>query len=269
MKDKDRIIFYSDEVNDDYGEKHVRNDVYNGKKKVVVERKGFYKFLSDFLFAIIKFLVRFYSIVAGVKWIGRKNVKKLGRNKGYFIYANHAGELDAALAYLISKGQRTNTIGYSDALSNPVTKFVIPICGFIPLPTDIHDMPRLTHAIEYYINDLKQVVVIYPEAHIWPFYTGVRNFKRQSFRYPVDLNAPVLPVFFAKRKRKGLWKMFKKPRTTVIIGEPLYPDNDIKRPDAIQKLGEQTYQSLLAMSKSIEQEDYWHYIYRPKTEIQD
>lgn len=269
MTQKDRTIFYSDEVNDDFGKKQVRNDSYKGKEKIIVERKGFYRFLSNFLFAIIQFLVHMHSIFMGVKWIGRGNVKKLGKDQGYFIFANHAGVLDAALTYLVSRKQRTNTIGYSDAVANPITKIIIPICGFIPLPVDAHDIPKLTHAIEYYVRDMNQIVVIYPEAHIWPYYTGVRNFRRQSFRYPVDLNAPVLPIFFAKRERKGFWKLFKKPRTTVIIGEPLYPDQSLKRMDAIQKLGDQTYESLLAMSKSIKQEEYWHYVYRPKIKVEE
>lgn len=266
VTDLDKTIFYSDEINDDFGKKHVRYDPYKGKKKIVVERRGFYEHVSNFFFAIIYFLVKTFSIIVGVKWIGKENVKKLDNKKGYFIYANHAGELDVALAYLISHKQRTNTIGYSEAIANPATKLIVPICGFIPLPVDIHDIPKMTHAISYYIQEKKQVIVIYPEAHLWPNYTGVRNFKRQSFRYPIELDAPVLPVFFARRKRKGFWKVFKKPRVTVIIGEPLYPDKDLNRRDAIQKLGDDTYESLVKLSKTIEQEDYWHYVYRPKNE---
>lgn len=99
------------------------------------------------------FLVKTFSIIVGVKWIGKENVKKLDNKKGYFIYANHAGELDVALAYLISHKQRTNTIGYSEAIANPATKLIVPICGFIPLPVDIHDIPKMTHAISYYIQE--------------------------------------------------------------------------------------------------------------------
>lgn len=112
-------------------------------------------FMNTYLisFCYYLFLVKTFSIIVGVKWVGKENVKKLDNKKGYFIYANHAGELDVALAYLISHKQRTNTIGYSEAIANPATKLIVPICGFIPLPVDIHDIPKMTHAISYYIQE--------------------------------------------------------------------------------------------------------------------
>lgn len=261
---KDRTIFYSDEVNDDFGKKHIREDVYKGKKKVVVERRGFYAFVSTLLIWLIWFAVGILKFFRGVKYIGKKNARKLPKNQGFFIYTNHAGVFDVVLSYFLAWPKRAQAVGYSEALANPFTHFLVPLCGFIPLPTDIHDMPKFVHAVKYYVEDLRQGVVIYPEAHLWPTYTGIRNFKRQSFRYPVELDKPVLPAFFARRKRKGLWKLFKKPRITVIVGDPIYPDKTLSRKEAIQKLGDETYQALLRMSQSIEQEDYWKYVYREK-----
>ncbi len=37
----------------------------------------------------------------------------------------------------------------------------------------------------------KHSITIYPEAHIWPYYTKIRPFKEVSFKYPIQLNAPV------------------------------------------------------------------------------
>ena len=39
MTDLDKTIFYSDEINDDFGKKHIRYDPYKGKKKTVAERR--------------------------------------------------------------------------------------------------------------------------------------------------------------------------------------------------------------------------------------
>lgn len=264
MKEKDRIIFYSDEVNDDFGKKHVRDDAYKGKKKVIIERHGLYDKISFVFICFVHFLINIYKFFGGVKVIGKKNVKKLPKDQGFFIYANHAGIIDVALSYFVSWPKRSQAVGYTDALANPVTHFLVPLCGFIPLPTDIHDMPKLNKAIRYYVEERKQGVIIFPEAHLWPTYIGVRNFKRQSFHYPVEFDKPVLPVFFARRERKGFWKLFRKPRITIIIGEPLYPDKSLERRDAIQKLGDETYESLVKLSKSIPQEEYWKYVYREK-----
>lgn len=261
MTEKDMTIFYVDELNDDKGEKHVRYDVYRGKRKVHIERKGIYDFFSNLLLhGIVAPIITLFGFFTGVKWVGKKNLKKLNRKKGFFIYSNHAGVGDVTLAYLLSLPRRTNAVGYSDALENPVTHFLVPLLGFIPLPVDMHDFPTFSNAIKYYIQDRNQAVLIFPEAHIWPTYTGLRNFKRQSFRYPVENDAEVLPVFFARRKRKGFWKLFKKPRVTVLIGEPLKPDSTLSKKEAIQKLGDETYESMLSLCNSVEQEEYWKYI---------
>ena len=40
-------------------------------------------------------------------------------------------------------------------------------------------------------TDCGDCIMIYPEAHIWPFYTGIRPFPDTSFRYPVQQKLPV------------------------------------------------------------------------------
>ncbi len=48
-------------------------------------------------------------------------------------------------------------------------------------------------------------ITIYPEAHIWPFYTKIRPFKSVSFKYPVEMKKPVFCVTntYQKRGKKG------------------------------------------------------------------
>ncbi len=65
---------------------------------------------------------------------------------------------------------------------------------------------------------------IFPEAHIWPFYTGVRPFVGTSFRYPVKLHAPVVAMAVTYRKRRGLFCWVKRPPgMTVTFSAPMYP----------------------------------------------
>lgn len=264
MAKRDHPVFYSDEINDDFGKRHIRVDAYKGKKSMV--RKGLYAFVSNlFYYSVVVPLLFPFLHLSGFKIQGKENLKAIrNATKGrFFLYANHAGVKDVIGNYLLAFPYRLTTIGYSDAMDKGIRRWLVPLLGYLPLPVDLHDLGKFLNAMKYYLNEKKQPIAIFPEAHLWPQYTGVRNFKRASFRYPVSLDVPVLPVFYARRKRKGLWKLFPKPRITAIIGKPIYPPKGMDVSFATKAMGDACYESLLAMSKSIEQEEYWHYVYRP------
>ena len=66
----------------------------------------------------------------------------------------------------------------------------------------------------------KRVVTVYPEAHIWPYYTKIRPFSDASFGYPAKSGTPVFCFVNTYQKRRGR----KKPRTVTYIDGPFYPD---------------------------------------------
>ena len=67
------------------------------------------------------------------------------------------------------------------------------------------------------------MLAIFPEAHIWPFYTGIRPFSATSFRYPEKLNAPVVAMVTTYRKAARSVSLFRRPGMTVTLSEPFYP----------------------------------------------
>ena len=50
-------------------------------------------------------------------------------------------------------------------------------------------MKNFINAIETHLNR-KHPITIYPEAHIWPYYTKIRPFRDVSFRYPIQYKKP-------------------------------------------------------------------------------
>lgn len=264
-KKRKHPIYYSNVWDDDFGgKKRPTKDRYDGS--IHIKRTGLYAFLSNvFFYSIVVPLVWIWNVLIGcMRFKGKKNLKQFKKkNESCFIYSNHAGVKDVTGNYLLMLPKRLNTIGYSDATSSFILKWLVPLLGFVPLPTDIHDMNKFMDALKFYLEEKKQSIVIFPEAHIWKSYTGVRDFKRVSFRYPAMMNKAVVPIFYARRKRKGLWKLFKNPRITCIVGEPIYPDPNLSVKENTQILGDKCYESMLKMSKSIEQEEFWHYVYRP------
>ena len=104
-------------------------------------------------------------------------------------------------------------------------------------------------------------VAIYPEAHIWPFYTGIRPFSDTAFRYPVKENAPVIAMVTTYRKRKGLFQLLKKPGMTVIFSDPMFPDPSLSPRKAQRELRDRVYRFMEETAEGREQVEYIRYCY--------
>ena len=99
--------------------------------------------------------------------------------------------------------------------------------------------------------------MIYPEAHIWPYYTGVRDFSDESFIYPVRLSVPVVAVAVTYRERRFLKKL--PPLTTLYISDPFYPDPACSPREARTALRNQVYDFLRQHVCTPENAEYIHY----------
>ena len=118
---------------------------------------------------------------------------------------------------------------------------------------------RFTECMSDYINKGERVL-IFPEAHIWPYYNNIRNFKAVSFRFPVNDNVPIFIATTTFKKRKGN----RKPRPIIYIDGPIYPDENLSIRDRVNDLREKAYEM---MCYRAHQEDNFAYIeYKKKDE---
>ena len=69
--------------------------------------------------------------------------------------------------------KNTKIIVHPDNISVKATKGIIEMCGAIPTPSTIGGMKNFINCIEHSIKK-KDIIQIYPEAHIWPYYTKIR-----------------------------------------------------------------------------------------------
>ena len=83
-------------------------------------------------------------------------------------------------------------------------------------------------------------IIIYPEAHVWDYYTGIRPFPDTSFKYPVKLNMPVFSMTATYKKSK----IFRKPLINVIVDGPFYCEGDTVKEKAMDLHGK-VYNSML------------------------
>lgn len=255
---KTKTIYWKDEAHDDFDEVGLkRPPVPEGYK--YKRTNPFNNFFSGILYhGIAKPVLGLYCLFKGIKVVGKKNIKKLGGN-GAFIYANHVAITDVFKyqSYVFFWRKRVNIIGYSDSLSMPVVKHLTRALGYLPLPLpgDLKNMVALVDSMKYYIEK-KQYVLIFPEAHIWPYYTKVRNFHSGSFNYPAKLEAPVLPIVTTWRKSR----ISKKPKQTIYILEPIFPNPEKSQAENKRYLYEKTLDAMQYLADVIPQYEYIKYI---------
>ena len=114
---------------------------------------------------------------------------------------------------------------------------------------------KLIKAIKTVIKDKKGEVLIYPEAHVWPYYTKIRPFDATSMHFPVQLNAPSFVMTKTYHKRR----FGKRPRAVVYIDGPFYPDQTLSRKEAQNKLHDEIQKTLIDRAKLSDYE-YCQYI---------
>ena len=144
-------------------------------------------------------------------------------------------------------------------MSLPFLKNVVLMLGVIPIPTKFSGMRRFLETVSLR-SQQKQFITIFPEAHIWPFYTGVRDFPDTSFRYPVRANVPVVAMVTTYRKRRGLFRFCKKPGMTVTLSDPFYPDAGLPLGKTRRKLRDQVYTFMNEVSEKRENVIYIRYL---------
>ena len=235
---KNRIVYYKDEFNDDFGEIGLERPKL--KEDYVFERKGAVKrfFATIFYYGLalpILWLVGKCAVSVKVK--NRKVLKEL-KHKGYIIYGNHTHWVDAWTAQVfVARPKRTNILGYSDALSIPVAKGLVKGIGLLPVENNRESLTKLTNAITHYINK-KECISIFPEAHVWPYYNGIRQFKVGSFFYPTVSKCPIVAMCTIWRK---VWYS-KKPKMTIYVSQPKYYDETLDQKANIEAYHDYVYE---------------------------
>lgn len=238
------IVYYQDELNDDFAGNNIKTKVIDKNFKFIHKNLlwRFFSFIIYYLIAIP--VVTFYTvIIKRVKFVNKKALKRAKKHskKGVFLYGNHTGAIDAYTPNIISFPYRNKIVVSPDAVSIPGIKNIVQMLGGIPVPSDISSLRRFTSAIEYY-NKEGCNITIYPEAHIWPFHTGVRNFKDSSFAYPISTNSPVIAFFLAFSEPKGLFSRFRKANCTVFVSDPIFPNTNLPKKEAQKELRDKVFE---------------------------
>ena len=201
--------------------------------------------ISLYTFGFLAATVRY-----GLKIHGRKQFKKNKKlfKDGAITIANHVLMWDYLCILKAIRPHLQYHPGWKTNFEGP-NAFFIKWVGGIPVPTDnIRAMAKFNKALGQVLEDRKWLH-FFPEGSMWFYYPDIRPLKKAIFKYAVKHNKPIIPMVFTFRERKGLWKLIgNKPLVDLHIGEPLLPDLDIPRNDAIEKLHKEAYHIMQVMA---------------------
>ncbi|MGN1052591.1 MAG: lysophospholipid acyltransferase family protein, partial [Candidatus Scatosoma sp.] len=230
---------------------------YIGETYRYVHGNPFYRFFSAAFYRCIAKPLAFLFLKAKFGWRvkNRKALKSVGKKSAYFIYGNHTNAAaDPFVPALITGGKRAYVIVHPANVSLPVAGRLISALGALPLPDDRQATKNFLVAVDLRVKQ-GAAIAVYPEAHIWPYYTKIRPFKDTSFRYPVQYGAPVFTFTNTYVKRK----FFKTPRLVTYVDGPFYPDKALPVKEAKALLREAAYGAMTARS-ALSNEEYIRYV---------
>ena len=243
--DKRKVIYYSDELNDEFSVAQIEPRRID-KDYVYVHTSRFKRFTHFFWYRIVATPIAYLycKCVFGHRIKGARKVKKIG-NQGFFIYGNHTQDIaDAFIPSMVTMPVNVYVIVHANNVSMPVLGKVTPSLGALPLPDDITAYKNFKNAIETRIEE-KKCVAVYPEAHIWPYYTKIRPFPDTSFDYPAKLGAPVFAFTNTYHKRR----FFKHPRIVTYVDGPFFPDMEKPVRKRMKELRDKVYNVMCRRAK--------------------
>ncbi len=236
---KIKSIYYKNELEDEFStakitpkyiDEHYR---YNTGLLFKLGRLFFYNLLAKplaFCFLKLKF---------GHKIVNRDCLKR-SKKEGYFLYGNHTNDIaDALIPSMLTFPKDVYVIVHPNNVSMPILGRITPFLGAIPLPDDKKAAKNFNSAIRDKIT-AKHCVTIYPEAHIWPYYTKIRPFKDTSFGYPIKQNTKVFCFTNTYQRRR----FRKTPRIVTYMDGPFEVPSDLSLKEQRSQLRNQVYEAM-------------------------
>ena len=236
------IIYYNDLLNDEFSTAQIEAKKIDGSWKYLRNRA-----LSFFWYRIIATPIAFFytKIKYRHKIIGREKLKGFEK-QGYFVYGNHTQILgDPLIPSFVCFPKKAYIIVHANNVSMPYLGRVTPYMGGLPLPDDMAATRNFTAAIEKRIDE-GAAVFIYPEAHIWPYYTKIRPFGDASFSYPIKQNTPTF-CFTNTYQKKGKRAH---PQIVTYIDGPFYPDKSLPLRKQRRILRTEVYMAMCERAKN-------------------
>lgn len=242
-----KIIYYEDELNDEFSKSSIEPRIIDENYKYV-HKNPLWNLCSFVLQNILSVPIKilYAKIKFRIKYIGKEKIKPY-KNEGYFIYGNHTQPFADTFIPSIPMYPKRNFL-----IVNPVnislkgTGTLVEMLGAMPIPSNKSAMKNFLEAIKQKTNK-GYAITIYPEAHIWPYYTKIRPFKDVSFKYPIQLKKP---AFCITNTYQSYGKNNKKIKIVSYIDGPFFPNKELTLKEQQKELRNKIYNCMDERSKN-------------------
>lgn len=254
--------YYDDLLNDDFAGTKIKHKILKPGFKFV-HKNPFWNVTSWLVYYLLALpiLGLVGKIGYGIKIKGKKNIHSL-RHQGIFIYGNHTQIADAWIAqcYIVNP-KRCYVLANSDAVSMRGLSNFVMMLGCLPIPETVDNKDAFKEAINLRYRQ-KRAIAIFPEKHIWKYSTHIRPFPDDSFVYPSEIGAPAVAIATTYRRRKVFKNL--RPKMTVHVSRPFYPDMSLSMPERKKALRDQVYEFLVHHAAEDENVETIRYLPRPQ-----
>ncbi len=238
-----QVIYYSNELEDEFSGTYIKprniDESYNYSKNPV------WDFCSFIIQNVISMPVKliYAKIKFNLKFEGKEKLKKY-RKQGCFIYVNHTQNfLDTFLPSIAVFPKRNFLIVNPENISMKGTGWLVEMLGAIPIPNTKNATKNFLRQIEKRIEK-NSSITIYPEAHIWPYYTKIRDFKSVSFKYPVKTNKPCFAITNTYQLKNNKIVMVS------YVDGPFFANSNLSEKEACNKLRDEIFECMTTRSKN-------------------
>ena len=243
MEKGEKTIYYRDLAGDEFSKAKIVPRVID-EKYVYVRKNPFWYISRFFWYRLIAMPIGFFAFRCRFhhKIVGREKLKAAGKS-GIFLYANHTQETaDAFFPTYAVFPKSVYVVVNPENVSQKFFGRFTPRLGALPLPATAGAARNFVKAVDKRIGEGK-CVTIYPEAHIWPYCTFIRPFKKGSFKYPVKLDAPAYSMTNVySRTKRG------KVKITSYIDGPFYGEGN-DRMSKEKDLSDKVYSAMCERAK--------------------
>lgn len=243
---KDKVIYYKDELNEEFAPSSLEPRIIDENFKY--SKNPVWDFCSIIIQNVLSMPIKigYAKTKFRIKFIGKEKLKEC-KNSGYFMYANHTqGFADTFIPSIANYPKRNFLLVNPVNISLKGTGTIVEMLGAIPIPGNKRAMKNFLDIIEKRISR-KSSITIYPEAHIWPYYTKIRPFKSVSFKYPVKLN---VPAYCITNTYQSYGKNKDKIKIVSYIDGPFFPDKNLSLKEQEQDLRNKVYEKMIERSKN-------------------
>ena len=258
---EERVFYYTSEEDDP-----IKTDEQERNEKVTlpegyeyIPKNPFVRLYARTLFGIFWLFGQWYERhYWKAKFYGREKLKK-ARGSGYVMYCNHTNPFHDVFGPALAADRKIYTVISAVNLKIPGIGPLLPMIGGVPLGTNDAEKKAMNEAVDKRLVRQKKCLVIYPEAHVWPYATKIRKFPAggKSFKYAVRNNLPVFSMTTTYHRRKNSKRDL--PRMDIYVDGPFWPDPKLSDEENQEMLAKKVYDSMVKYAKKNTYE-YFEYI---------